>query len=54
MNSLHLGRCAFCNCVAVAMLAGCGGSQPPIAAPGAVTQGNTVAAHWTDPAKTRH
>jgi len=35
MKSFGLSRYALCSCVAVAMLAGCGGSQPPIGAPGA-------------------
>jgi hypothetical protein len=34
MNSLGFGRWALSSCVAAAFLAGCGGSQPPIAAPG--------------------
>ena len=29
---------ALCSCVAAAMLAACGGSQPPIGAPGAMPQ----------------
>ncbi len=33
MASLNLSRCALTSCVAVAMLAGCGGWQPPIGAP---------------------
>ena len=33
MKSLGLGRYALCSCVAAALLAGCGGSQPPIAMP---------------------
>ena len=36
MRSLGFGRYGLSSCVAVAMLAGCGGSQPPIAAPGAM------------------
>lgn len=36
MRSLDLGRYALFSCAAVAMLAGCGGSQPPIGAPGAM------------------
>ena len=31
------------SCVAAAMLAGCGGSQPPIGAPGAIPQSNAMA-----------
>jgi hypothetical protein len=38
MKSLNLGRYALCSCVATAMLAGCGGSQPPVGAPGAMPQ----------------
>jgi hypothetical protein len=38
MKSLDFGRYALSSCVALAMLAGCGGSQPPIGAPGAVPQ----------------
>ena len=34
MKSLDLCRYALCTCAAVAMLSGCGGSQPPIGAPG--------------------
>jgi hypothetical protein len=33
MKSLDFGRCALGICAAAAMLAGCGGSQPPIGAP---------------------
>jgi hypothetical protein len=36
MSSLGLGTYALSSCVAAAMLAGCGGSQPPIGAPGAM------------------
>jgi hypothetical protein len=43
MKSLGFGRYALCSCVAAAMLAGCGGSQPPIGAPGAMPQSRTVA-----------
>ena len=32
MKSLDFGRCALICCATVAMLAGCGGSQPPIGA----------------------
>jgi hypothetical protein len=38
MRSLDFGRYALTSCVATAMLAGCGGSQPPIGAPGAMPQ----------------
>jgi hypothetical protein len=43
MKGLNLGRYALTSCVAAAMLAGCGGSQPPIAAPGAIPQSRAVA-----------
>ena len=33
------------SCVAAAMLAGCGGSQPPIGAPGAMQQSRAIATH---------
>jgi hypothetical protein len=33
MNGLDFRRYALGSCVAVAVLAGCGGSQPPIGAP---------------------
>jgi hypothetical protein len=36
MKSLDFGRYALCNCLAAKMLVGCGGSQPPIGAPGAM------------------
>jgi hypothetical protein len=36
MKSLDFSRYAFTSCVAVAMLVGCGGSQSPIGAPGAM------------------
>ncbi len=35
MNSRSVCRYALCICTAAAMLAGCGGSQPPIGTPGA-------------------
>ncbi len=38
MKSLDLSRYALCSCAAAAMLAGCGGSQPPIGAPGTMPQ----------------
>ncbi|MFY9719063.1 MAG: hypothetical protein WAK16_05400 [Candidatus Cybelea sp.] len=38
MKSLSLGPTALNICVATALLAGCGGSQPPIGAPGAMPQ----------------
>jgi hypothetical protein len=38
MKTLRLGRYAACTGVVLAMLAGCGGSQPPVGAPGAMPQ----------------
>ncbi|MFY9739189.1 MAG: choice-of-anchor tandem repeat GloVer-containing protein [Candidatus Cybelea sp.] len=38
MKSLGFGRVTLCSCVAAAVLAGCGGSQPPIGAPSATPQ----------------
>jgi phospholipase C len=38
MKHLAFGRIALSSCVAAAMLAGCGASQPPIGAPGAMPQ----------------
>jgi hypothetical protein len=43
MKNVDFGRCALGLCVATALLAGCGGSQPPIGAPGAMPQGHAVA-----------
>jgi hypothetical protein len=45
MKSLGLGRFALAIGVAAAMLAGCGGSQPPIGAPGAMPQTSASATH---------
>jgi hypothetical protein len=48
MKSLDLGRYALSSCVPAALQAGCGGSQPPIGAPGArphVTVQTTQAWH---------
>jgi uncharacterized repeat protein (TIGR03803 family) len=42
MKSSGLSRNALCISVAAAMLAGCGGSQPPIGAPGAMPQGGAL------------
>ena len=42
MKSLGFGRLALTSCVAAALLAGCGGSQSPIAAPGAMTQSRAI------------
>ena len=38
MKVLQLGRYALCSSVAAALLAGCGGSEPPISAPGVMPQ----------------
>ncbi|MGC9993631.1 MAG: choice-of-anchor tandem repeat GloVer-containing protein [Candidatus Cybelea sp.] len=40
---LSRGRNTLSSCVAVAMLAGCGGSQPPIGVPGAIPQTSAIA-----------
>jgi hypothetical protein len=45
MRSLGLSQYALSSCVATAMLVGCGGSQPPIGAPGAMPQSRAVATH---------
>jgi hypothetical protein len=45
MRSLDFGRFALSSCLATAMLAGCGGSQPPIGAPGAMPQAPAIATH---------
>ncbi len=42
MKSFSRGRYAVCSCLAATMLAGCGGSQPPIGAPGAMPQTSLV------------
>ncbi|MGB6739988.1 MAG: hypothetical protein WBE59_06000, partial [Candidatus Cybelea sp.] len=39
MKNLEFGRDALGAFAAAAMLAGCGGAQPPIGAPGAMAQG---------------
>ncbi len=60
MRSLGLGRYALCSCVAAAMLAGCGGSQPPIGALGAMPQAPAIAMQaerggsWMGPDAARH
>ena len=41
----RFARHALTSCLAAAILAGCGGSQPPIGAPGAMAQRPAVAAH---------
>ena len=38
MESLNFVRCVLGICAAAAVLAGCGGSQPPVSAPGAMRQ----------------
>jgi hypothetical protein len=43
MRSLDFSRYALTSCVTAAMLAGCGGSQPPIGAPGAMPQTSALA-----------
>jgi hypothetical protein len=43
MKSLDFSRYAVSACAAVAMLAGCGGSQPPIGLPGATPQTSAIA-----------
>jgi hypothetical protein len=43
MKSLELSRYALAIGTAAAMLAGCGGSQPPIGAPGAMPQSRAIA-----------
>jgi hypothetical protein len=45
MKSLDFGRYALSVGAAAAWLAGCGGSQPPIAAPGAMPQRRNIATH---------
>ncbi|MGC9993550.1 MAG: SMP-30/gluconolactonase/LRE family protein [Candidatus Cybelea sp.] len=45
MKNFGLGSYALSGCVALAMLAGCGGSQPPIGAPGAMPQTTAIATH---------
>jgi hypothetical protein len=43
MGILGFSRCALMSLAAVAMLAGCGGSQPPIGAPGAMPKMQPIA-----------
>jgi sugar lactone lactonase YvrE len=45
MKVLELGRYVLGVSIAVSLLAGCSGSQPPTVAPGAVPQGRAVATH---------
>jgi hypothetical protein len=42
MKSLELNRYALAIGAAAALLAGCGGSQPPIAAPGVMVQNHAI------------
>jgi hypothetical protein len=45
VRSLDFSRYALMVYVTAALLAGCGGSQPPIGAPGAVPQASAIATH---------
>jgi hypothetical protein len=45
MKSLDLGRYVLAGLAFAAMLAGCGGSQPPVEAPGATPQSVRIATH---------
>jgi len=45
MKSSDLNRFALRSLAAAAMLAGCGASQPPIGAPGAMPQTSAIATH---------
>src|SRR5580693_9055001 len=45
MGTLALSRFALSISAAAALLAGCGGSQPPIGAPGAIAQTSALATH---------
>jgi hypothetical protein len=45
MKSSRFSLYALRSCVAAALLAGCGGSQPPIGAPGAMPQTSALATH---------
>jgi hypothetical protein len=49
MKSFDFGRCALSSCIVAAMLAGCGGSQAPIGAPGALPHGAAIAVHAGHP-----
>jgi hypothetical protein len=42
-----LSHYSLCLSIGIAMLAGCGGSQPPIGAPGATRQNSALAARTT-------
>ena len=48
MTSRELSRFALGVCAAAAMLAGCGGSQPPIGAPGATLQALATGANHSE------
>src|SRR6202034_4074319 len=45
MSTVDFSRYALSGCAAIAMLAGCGGSQPPTGAPGAMPQTSAMATH---------
>jgi hypothetical protein len=45
MKVSDFSRYALSGCVAAAMLTGCGGSQPPIGATGAMAQNHAAASH---------
>jgi hypothetical protein len=45
MKSFSLRKHTLSGGVAVALLAGCGGSQPPVGAPGAMPQTSPIATH---------
>ncbi len=45
MKRSRLARYALTICTAAALLAGCGGSQPPTGAPGAMQQSSAIATH---------
>jgi hypothetical protein len=45
MQNTSLGRHAATLCFTAALLAGCGGSQPPIGTPGAMPQSRAIAQH---------
>jgi uncharacterized repeat protein (TIGR03803 family) len=48
MKVLELSRCALCVSIAAAILAGCGGSQPPLGSPGSIPQ-NRIILHGLSP-----
>ncbi len=45
MNGMALNHRVIIAALAVALLAGCGGTQPPLGAPGAMPQGHAIVAH---------